>query len=223
MKAYKIILFDLDGTIIDQGVGIVNSVLYALEKFNIKVENKEELYKFIGPPLHKSFEEFYGFSEEQAMKAVDYYREYYRDKGIYQTEIYAGIEKTLRQLKDNNKILAISTSKPQVFTEKILKFLNIIDCFDVIAGANLDGTRSDKAQIIEYAINQCNELKNITFDLSQVIIVGDRKHDIIGAKTIGIDSLGVLYGYGSKEELTTAGATYLVSTPQNIVDVLLKS
>lgn len=219
MKDYEVILFDLDGTVIDQGLGIVNSVMYALEKFNISVDNPKELHKFIGPPLHKSFEEFYGFSEEQAMKAVEYYREYYKDKGIYQTEIYNGIEDVLKELKDNQKIIALSTSKPQFFSEKILDFLKLTSYFDVIVGSNLDGTRTDKAEIIEYTISQCNAIKAV--DISKVIIVGDRKHDIIGAKTAGIDSLGVLYGYGSKEELDNVKPTYIASTPHNITEILL--
>ncbi len=221
MKNYQIILFDLDGTIIDQGLGITNSVMYALEKFNIKVESREELYKFVGPPLHKSFEDFYGFSNEKAMQAVEYYREYYKDKGIYETAIYNDIENVLKELKANNKIIALATSKPQFFSKKILDFLNISSYFDVIAGSNLDGTRTDKAEVIEYAIKQCKDLINYNVDMSQIVIVGDRKHDVIGAQTVGIDSLGVLYGYGSEEEIVSVGATYIAASPQNITELLL--
>lgn len=218
MKNYDIILFDLDGTLVDTGLGITNSVMYALKKFDIEVKDRTSLYKFIGPPLHKSFENFYGFTPEKAMEAVEYYREYYKDKGIFEVEIYAGLENTLENLYNAGKTLLVTTSKPEVFAKRILEHLGIAKYFRVIAGANLDGTRTVKAEVIKYAFEQCN----IT-DLSKVIIIGDREYDVIGAKEIGIDSMGVLFGYGSEEELKNAGATYLAKSTDDICTQLCLS
>lgn len=211
MRSYDVVLFDLDGTLVESGLGIVNSVVYALEKFGIKVEDRASLYRFVGPPLHKSFEMFYDFSPEKAMQAVEYYREYYREKGVFEVKLYEGIKTTLENLYTSGKKLIVTTSKPELFAKQILEFLDIAKYFTLIAGANMDGTRTAKADVISYALNECN----IT-DLSKVIIVGDREHDVIGGKQIGIDSMGVLYGYGSEEELTNAGATYLAKTALDI-------
>lgn len=215
MKNYDIILFDLDGTLVDSGLGITNSVIYALEKFGIKVNDRTSLYKFVGPPLHKSFENFYGFTPEKAMQAVEYYREYYKDKGIFEVKMYAGIKNTLEKLYSADKTLLVTTSKPEVFAKKILEHLGIAKYFKIIAGANLDGTRTIKSEVISYAFKQCK----IT-DLSKVIIIGDREYDVFGAKEIGIDSMGVLYGYGSEEELKNAGATYLAKSAADILSQL---
>lgn len=218
MKNYDTILFDLDGTLVDTGLGITNSVMYALEKFGIEVTDRASLYKFIGPPLHKSFENFCGFTPEKAMQAVEFYREYYKDKGIFEVEMYAGLETTLEKLYNAGKTLLVTTSKPEVFAKKILEHLGIEKYFKVIAGSNLDGTRTVKAEVISYALEQCN----IT-DLSTVIIVGDREYDIIGANEIGIDSMGVLFGYGSEDELKNAGATYLAKSTADIYNQLCLS
>lgn len=215
MKNYDIILFDLDGTLVDSGLGITNSVIYALEKFNIKVDDRTSLYKFVGPPLHKSFENFYGFTPKKAMQAVKYYREYYKDKGIFEVKMYAGIKNTLENLYSADKTLLVTTSKPEVFAKKILEHLGIAKYFKIIAGANLDGTRTIKSEVIDYAFKQCK----IT-DLSKVIIIGDREYDVFGAKEIGIDSMGVLYGYGSEEELKNAGATCLAKSALDILNKL---
>lgn len=215
MKNYDIILFDLDGTLVDSGLGITNSVIYALEKFNIKVYDRTSLYKFVGPPLHKSFENFYDFTPEKAMQAVKYYREYYKDKGIFEVKMYAGIKNTLENLYSADKTLLVTTSKPEVFAKKILEHLGIAKYFKIIAGANLDGTRTIKSEVIDYAFKQCK----IT-DLSKVIIIGDREYDVFGAKEIGIDSMGVLYGYGSEEELKNAGATCLAKSALDILNKL---
>lgn len=215
MKNYDIILFDLDGTLVDSGLGITNSVIYALEKFGIKVNDRTSLYKFVGPPLHKSFENFYGFTPGKAMQAVEYYREYYKDKGIFEVKMYAGIKNTLEKLYSADKTLLVTTSKPEVFAKKILEHLGIAKYFKIIAGANLDGTRTIKSEVISYAFKQCK----IT-DLSKVIIIGDREYDVFGAKEIGIDSMGVIYGYGSEEELKNAGATYLAKSAADILSQL---
>ena len=215
MKGYDVILFDLDGTLVDSGLGITNSVTYALKKYGIEVADRISLYKFIGPPLHKSFEMFYDFSPEKAMEAVEYYREYYREKGVFEVTVYEGMEDTLKNLTSLGKTLIVTTSKPEYFAKQVLEYIGLAKYFKMIAGSNLDGTRTAKAEVIRYAFEQCN----IT-DLSKVIIVGDREHDVLGAEKIGIDSVGVLYGYGSEEELKNAGATYLAKTPADILNQL---
>ncbi len=214
---YHYILFDLDGTLTDPVVGITNSVMYALKKYGIEVSNRSELYKFIGPPLWDSFESYYGFSREEAKNAVEYYREYYREKGIYENSVYDGIEDLLKRLKEKNKILIVATSKPEVFAKQILVHFDIAKYFTYIAGSNLDGTRVKKGEIIKYALENCN----IT-DLSKAIMIGDREHDIFGAKEVGISSIGVLFGYGDREELEKAGADFIVATVEDIGKVLLE-
>lgn len=208
---YNTILFDLDGTLTDPGCGITNSVAYALKKWNIEITDKTELYKFIGPPLQESFEKFFHFSEEESLKAVEYYREYFREKGIFENEIYEGVENLLYEISNSGRKIILATSKPQEFAERILNHFHIAEYFEYIAGASMDGKRSKKADVISFALEQCN-IK----DYSKVIMIGDREHDIIGAKQVGIDSVGVLFGYGSCEELHNAGATYIAETINDI-------
>ena len=215
MKTYKYILFDLDGTLTDSGTGITNSVIYALKKFNITVSDKTELHKFIGPPLWESFENFYGFSKEQSQTAVSYYREYYKEKGMLENEVYPGIIGLLDRLKEKGKTLAVATSKPTVFARQILEHFDIAKYFSYVAGGTLDGSRVNKNDVIAHALEEC-KIKN----LPEVVMIGDRKHDIIGAKQIGIDSIGVLYGYGSRYEQEAAGADYIVETADDILTLL---
>ena len=212
---YKYILFDLDGTLTDPGLGITNSVMYALKKFNIDVEERASLYKFIGPPLMDSFKMFYGFSEEDSELGVKYYREYFKERGLYENEVYDGIEELLKALKDQNKSLIIATSKPDEFAVEIVKHFHLDQYFDFVAGATMDSSRSKKADVIEYAIKNCN----IT-DLSSAIMIGDREHDILGAKQVGLDSIGVLFGYGNYAELEAAGATHIVEKPADILQIV---
>ena len=212
---YKYILFDLDGTLTDPGLGITNSVMYALKKFNIDVEKRASLYKFIGPPLMDSFKMFYGFSEEDSELGVKYYREYFKERGLYENEVYDGIEELLKALKDQNKSLIIATSKPEEFAVEIVKHFHLDQYFDFVAGATMDSSRSKKADVIEYAIKNCN----IT-DLSSAIMIGDREHDILGAKQVGLDSIGVLFGYGNYSELEAAGATHIVEKPADILQIV---
>lgn len=212
MSKYDVILLDLDGTLTDPGLGITNSVAHALEKRNIKVSDRTTLYKFIGPPLQDSFEQFYGFAQDECMAAIEDYREYFSDKGIYENELYDGIEELLQSLKAAGKKVVLATSKPEEFTIKILKYFHIEGYFDFIAGATMDGARSRKADVIRYALEQLG----IT-DLSTTVMVGDRKYDISGAVAAGIDSIGVLYGYGNYQELKSAGATYIA---EKVTDIL---
>lgn len=212
---YEYILFDLDGTLTDSAIGITNSVMYALEKYGIEVSDRSELYKFVGPPLWDSFEKYYGFSKEEAKTAVEYFREYYRDKGIFENLVYDGVEDLLKTLKDNRKILIVATSKTEAFAKQILEHFSIAKNFTYIAGSNLDGTRVKKGQVIKYALESCNII-----DLSKAIMIGDREHDIIGAKDVGINSIGVLFGYGDRDEFEKAGANFIVDTVADIRKVL---
>lgn len=217
MKNYQIVLFDLDGTLTDPGVGITNSVAYALKKYGIEVADKTQLYPFIGPPLIDSFEKYYGFSEEEAKHAVTLYREYFREKGIFENEVYDGIAPMLEHLKNSGKTLIVATSKPEIFARQILEHFQLDGCFRYIAGANLDGTRSKKNEVIEYALEACD-----VTDRSSAVMIGDRDYDIIGAQKTGLDSVGVLYGYGNRAELERAQATYIVKTVADLEQLLLQ-
>lgn len=209
---YNYLLFDLDGTLTDPALGITNSVMYALEKFSIPADDRTELYKFIGTPLRDSSEEFYGFSKEQSELAVQYYREYFNEHGLYENKAYNGIHDVLRQLKTKGKTLIVATSKPEFFAVKILKHFDLYNYFDFIAGATMNDTRNKKSDIIKYVLNNCD-----ISEKSSAIMIGDREHDIIWANENGLDSLGVLYGYGSYEELTIAGATCIADKPEDIL------
>ena len=213
MKKYDVFLFDLDGTIIDSSLGITNSVMYALKKYGIEETDREKLYPFIGPTLTDSFARFYGFSEEKCEEAVEFYREYYRENGIYENTVYDGIEATLAALKQAGKVLIVATSKPEPFARRILEYLKLDSYFDYIAGMELNGNRATKAEVIAYAFSAC-DIK----DLSKVLMVGDREHDVLGAHKMGIDCLGVLYGFGPKEELENAGAEGITETPEGILE-----
>ncbi len=208
---YQNLLFDLDGTLTDPGIGITNAVSYALEKYGIKTADRSQLYPFIGPPLQDSFERFYQFSEKDAKQAVAYYREYYKDKGIFENKLYDGMMQLLQSLCDAGKKLVVATSKPEAFAVQILEHFSISGYFSYIAGATMDGTRSNKDDVIAYALASAH-----ISDLSATVMIGDREYDIKGAKKTGIASVGVLFGYGSRQELEAAGADYIAEKPQDI-------
>ena len=215
MKSYSTILFDLDGTLSDSSQGIINSIIYALEKYDVNDYDMPLLRKFLGPPLHESFEKFMCFDKEKSLQAVKLYREYFSSKGLFENEIYGGVSDLLQNLKENGKALIVATSKPQLFTDRIMEHFNLAKYFDFIAGSNMDTTRSKKAEVIEYALSECN-IK----DKSKVVMIGDRAEDVIGAQTVGVDSIGVEYGYGTFDELKNAGATYIVKTVDELKDLL---
>lgn len=205
MKQYKHLLFDLDGTITDSEDGITRCVEYALNHFGIHVNDLRELSKFIGPPLLDSFKEFYNFTEEQAVVATKKYRERYEKKGIFENKLYPSIKELLADAQQNKKIVILATSKPEIFAKHILDYFQLSRYFSFIAGSGLDGSLHTKTDVINYVLQSYN----IT-NLSSVVMIGDRKHDIIGAKNVGIDSIGVLYGFGDHKELSEAGADYIV-------------
>ena len=213
-KTYEIILFDLDGTLTDSKIGITNAIMYALKKYNIEVKERSELYKCIGPPLSYSFSTFFNFSREQTEEAVAYYREYYGDKGVFENRVYDGIEKLLKELKASGKKICLATSKPEQYAKMILEHFNLDKYFDFIGGASMDGKIGSKTEVIRYVIKEYG-----IEDKSKAIMVGDRKHDIMGAKDTGLDSIGVLFGYGSKAELLEAGATYIADNVEEIIKI----
>jgi len=212
---YRYVLFDLDGTLTDPGLGITNSVMYALKQFGIEVDDRASLYKFIGPPLVDSFQRYYGFSAEESRQAVARYREYFAPKGLYENEVYDGVPELLSALRNGGFKILLATSKPEAFAIEILKHFDLYSYFDFVAGATMDGTRMKKADIITYALEGFG-----ISDLSAAIMVGDREHDIIGAKENGLDSIGVLYGYGDLEEHKQAGATYIAERPADILTII---
>ena len=217
MKKYTTVLFDLDGTLTDPGEGIVNSVEYALNKYGIKVEDKKLLCKFIGPPLLVSFSTYYGFDEEKSREAISFYREYYKDKGINECKLFDGISELLANLKKAGYKIALATSKPEYFANIVLQNYNIQGYFDFIGGATMDEkTRYTKEHVLEHVLSNVEEK-----DTDKILMIGDRCYDINGAKSYNLDSIGVTFGYGTYDELKEAGATYVVSSPKEIENLLI--
>lgn len=208
----QVILFNLDGTLTESGEGIINCVQYALEKLGKKEEHPENLQCFIGPPLKEQFMKYAGLSEEEGEKAVVYYRERYTTTGIFENRLYPKIPELLELLKINNKILAVASSKPEVYVKQILEHFQIADYFTVIVGSELDGRRTEKAEVIEEALRRMH----LEEERDKVLMVGDRSHDVQGAISCGLQCIGVAYGYGSREELEKAGAVYIADSVEDL-------
>ncbi len=209
------ILFDLDGTLTDPMIGITKSVRYALAHFGIEVATLEELTPFIGPPLKGSFQKFYGFSEEDAETALQKYREYFSKTGLFENQVYEGIEALLKALKSQNMRLFVATSKPTVYAKQILEHFHLAEYFDFIGGSELSGERVEKKDVIEYVLKE----KNIKRE--NAVMVGDRCFDIAAGKEAGLTAIGVLYGYGDKKELTDASADALAETVEDLKNLLI--
>ncbi len=214
---YSNILFDLDGTLTDSKPGIVNCVQYALEKMGLPVPEKEALNRYVGPPLHKSFEKFAGLTPEKAMEAVEIYRERFSTIGLFENEVYAGVISLLEEVKKSGKTLAIATSKPTVYTVQILEHFDLAKYFTVIVGSEMDGSRTDKAEVIEEVLKQLGKP-----DKDKTLMIGDREHDIIGARKMGLHSIGVLYGYSEGDELAEAGVDVVLNTVTELKKYLLE-
>jgi len=211
---YTTILFDLDGTLTDPKLGITRAVQYALRHYGIHIDNLDELEPFIGPPLADSFQDFYGFSEEEANEAIDVFREYFRDTGIFENEVYEGIPEMLGKLKETGHTLIVATSKPTEFAERILKHFNLDQYFDFVAGSTFDQSRSSKADVIAHVY------ETYGFDPTSTIMVGDRKHDLIGAAAHNLPAIGVSYGYGSMEELQAETPFAIADSPAALYQLL---
>lgn len=211
---YKAILFDLDGTLTDSGEGIMKSVQYALEKIGKPEPNLEKLRVFVGPPLLKQFMEYADLDEATGRQAVDFYRERYTPVGVYENSLYPGIEEMLAGLKARGYKLGIASSKPEHFVRIVLEYFKIKEYFDVIVGSEMDGTRTNKAEVLEEALRRFGMEKH----REQVILVGDREHDILGARKAGLDCVAVSWGYGSMEELTKAEPLKIVNSAEELLD-----
>ena len=220
---YKAILFDLDGTLTESGEGITKCVQYALEKLGRPESDLEKLKVFIGPPLMEqfmkyadldSFQEFYGLSKEDAGKAVEYYRERYSTTGIFENCPYPGVEKLLQELRRKKYLLAVASSKPEYYVKQILDYFNLTEYFDEIVGSEMNGARTNKTEVIE------ETLKRLGLDhhREQVIMVGDKEHDVLGARKAGLDCVAVSYGYGTEEELAASQPLQIVASAEEILD-----
>ena len=212
---YQYFLFDLDGTLTDPGLGITRSAMHALDKFGIHVTDKTELYAFIGPPLADSFKNFYGFSDSKAQEAVTIFRERYREVGLFENEVYDGIPELLKELKVRNVTVALATSKPHEFAVRILEHFDLLKYFDYVSAASMDGRIGKKADIIANLLNDMH-----VADTDSVIMIGDRYHDVEGAKANNLKSAGVLWGYGSEEELREAGASVVFAKPEDLLSLV---
>lgn len=212
---YQNILFDLDGTLTDPKVGIINSIKYALSKLGITQYDEGKLLDFIGPPLQDSFATIFNMDKEQSDLAISYYREYFKEKGLFENVVYDGIPEVLKALKQEGKELFVATSKPTLFAETILKHFELDSYFTAIVGSNLDGTRILKYEIIDNIIRE-NSITN----LHETIMIGDRKHDIIGAQSAEISSIGVTWGYGSGEELNNIKPNLIINTPDQLLPIM---
>lgn len=201
---YRYFLLDLDGTITDPKLGITKAVAFSLKQYGIEIEHLDSLCDFIGPPLTESFQQYFGFSEEKSKEAVLKYREYYSPYGLYENQLYEGMAQLLKNIVNQGNKIILATSKPTIFAEKILKYFKIDQYFEFIAGSEMDLSRYGKGEVIEYA------LKKMNINSENAIMIGDRKHDIIGAKKNNLASIGVLYGYGKIEEMENAHADYIV-------------
>lgn len=216
---YQYIFFDLDGTITESAPGIMASVRYSLEKMGYPSDDLDKIRKFIGPPLKESYMRFYGMTEEQANQAILCYREYYADKGIFENSVYDGMTDSLQLLKSAGKHLVMATSKPEDYAKLIAEHFGFAKYFEVICGATMDEKLVEKADIIAYAMETLglgDDKKN------QILMVGDRRHDIHGAKVNGLKSMGVLFGYGDLAELQGAGADYIVELPSEVGTAILE-
>lgn len=205
------IFFDLDGTLTDPKPGITRSIQYALQRLDLPVPSQDDLTWCIGPPLRTSFVTMLG-GEDRADLAVSLYRERFGDVGLYENSVYPDIEHILAALKQSHGRLFVATSKAHVFADRIIDHFRLRDYFEHVFGAELDGTRADKSDLLAYA------LENTSVDPRRALMIGDRSHDIVGAKNNGMHAIGVLYGYGSERELVEAGASHVCATPRAVLD-----
>lgn len=213
--SYGVVLFDLDGTITMSEEGIFNSIEYASLKYGFDKPDRAKLRCFIGPPLQKEFQRFYGLNDEQGALITAYYREYYSVKGVFECVLYDGVEDMLKTLYSSGKRLALATSKPEKFARAILEHFGLDKYFEVICGSDMSPESSVKSVVIN------NALKRLSLqDTTGVIMVGDRHHDIDGAKQCHLASMGVLYGYGDRAEHENAGADYIAPTAKDVVKIV---
>mgnify|MGYP002507499841 FL=1 len=213
-------MFDLDGTLTDPKEGITKSVRHALNHYGIQVDDLDTLTPFIGPPLTDSYKKYYGFSDEQAWEGVLVYREYFSERGWHENKEYPGIKEMLGALKTAGRVLLVATSKPEEFARKILEHFGMAGYFDFIGGADMDETRVRKADVIRYVLEQYG-LDTSRETLARCVMVGDREHDVLGARECGMDCVGVLYGYGDRQEMDGCRPAWTADTVDDLKDLLL--
>lgn len=214
---YQYILFDLDGTLTDSREGITKSVQYALDKMGIHEPDLKPLERFIGPPLYDEFRRSYGFDDAEAKQAIDFYRERFGVVGWKENLLYDGIPELLKALTEAGKTLSTASSKPAFFVDKIVKYFDIEQFFTVVSGATLDGSIGTKTQVVQQALERLN-----VQDRSQAVLIGDRLHDAEGARACGIDCIGVTFGFGSREELESAGVNHVVDRVDELLPLLVR-
>ena len=217
-KEYKIVAFDLDGTLTDPVRGLTSAFRYAFRKMGIDYKDEAVLKTFIGPPIRELWQQMYGISREEAERCVDYFREYYSVYGWWDNEIYDGIYELLSELKASGKKIILATSKPDVHSSKILDKFDLSKFFDFKLGASFDGSREKKRDVLKYALDSIGVSDG---ELCECVLVGDTAYDAVGAREIGIDCIGVLWGYGSEADLTENGAKYTVKTVAELRRLLL--
>ena len=216
-KSPDIVLFDLDGTLTDAGPGIVNGMRIVFDHFGVPQPDETTMRTHLGPPLAVTWREHYNFTDEQITTALAVYREYYHEVGMFENEVFDGIPELLQQLNNDDVILATATSKPDFSATRIIEHFGLRDHFAFIGAANLEGTRDSKALVVGHTLDQLGA--NAT--THRILMVGDRHHDVHGAREHGIDTIGVLWGYGDADELTNAGAVTLVAEPNELQQYLL--
>ena len=212
---FDTLLFDLDGTLTDSTEGIVRCLEYALERMGFDIP--EDTNKFLGPPLYRSFAEFCGMNEEQVNEAVRIFRERYSTVGLFENRVYDGVPEMLKRLRDGGKRIMVATSKPEVYAVRIFDRFGLSQFFEIVGGANINGTRNDKDEVIEYVLEKAG-----ISDRNSVLMIGDRRQDVLGAHKTGLKCMGILWGFGSIEELTEAVADFIAETPEKAADMLLK-
>lgn len=211
----KYILFDLDGTLTDSQDGIMNAIEYSLKTYGITVQDRNSLRPFLGPPLSESMQKYYGFDRIKAVEAVERFREYYNTRGLFENRVYPGVETMLKTVRDAGCRLFVATSKPEQVAQEILEHFGLAEYFDYIGGATPDDSRVKKADVVRYVLDTAKIARPL-----EAVMVGDRKHDILGARQNGLESVGVLYGYGDRQELEEAGADYLAEQAADIAKFL---
>ena len=216
---FEVVLFDLDGTLTDAGPGILNCIEYALDAQGIEYPERAEMRTFLGPPLAVTFGEHFGMDDQQIRAAIEKYRERYHDIGLFENSVYPGIPELLAQLQASNIRMVTATSKPEYSATRILQHFELDQYFEFIGAAALDGTRDSKSLVIGHTL----ESVGLNPDSLSMIMIGDRHHDVHGAKEHGIDTIGVLWGYGDAAELESAGVVDLAADPSALGRLLLRS
>ena len=217
MKKYKAILFDLDGTLTESGIGITKSVQQALERMGKPEPDLDKLRVFVGPPLKEQFMKYAGFTEEEADKAISYFRERYHVTGVYENAVYDGIEDMLKALKEAGYVLAVASSKPEILVNQVLEYFHLEHYFTEKVGSEMDGVRTRKSEVVEEALLRLG-LKD---DREHVLMVGDKEHDVFGAREAGMNCVAVTWGYGTAEELAESHPMLTINYPKELTEYLV--